>query len=564
MSKLCYFNVSLIIKIFLIGVYDMIKSFKLCLILPFLLISLTYCIDSVNANVFSIPSDDYYVSNEDVTKYPYSSIVYFSKKSSNGKLSRGSGVVVGRDYVLTAGHVNNGWQFANIIPALKSDNSYPYGSFSGDRGKSMTSPNFSGGQPANDYALVKVNPRKEANGTLVHIGDVVKPLTIIGNEQNRFFFVGSSLATLGYPSFGGHNQFFAKFIVNRIRGDYRIDGSLASSGGNSGAPLLNSEAQVVGTYHGGGAVSAMNWNKINNLLSWGLSSETSRVYFTANQDEQNEKKRLINPEGNYLERQNGSFISSEDFYQAANRYQIKQGYHVASLTDGIHSFSTNEGFSMFIGGMTLYPNKFDPNRYYINYHSVSSNTSGEMKSQVMTYDNQGELNKNNFKLSGYIFKGWSTTVDGELKFSDAEIVNNLSSDDNGHIDLYAKWEKEITPAKQYEVTFNSNGGNEVKSIEMNDGGVIKKPTNPTKSGYQFNGWYRDENLTKAYDFNSPINENIDLYAKWEKQKLPNCGAKAKILENNSMGYVLISNIFLFLFIIIIVGKYHKNIVEEKI
>ena len=64
----------------------------------------------------------------------------------------------------------------------------------------------------------------------------------------------------------------------------------------------------------------------------------------------------------------------------------------------------------------------------------------------------------------------------------------------------------------YTVTFNSNGGTAVSSKSTT--GIVARPTEPTRNGYTFGGWYADEALTQAFDFNSKISGDITLYAKW--------------------------------------------------
>lgn len=41
-----------------------------------------------------------------------------------------------------------------------------------------------------------------------------------------------------------------------------------------------------------------------------------------------------------------------------------------------------------------------------------------------------------------------------------------------------------------------------------------KPDNPVKDGYTFQNWNVDELLTREFDFNTHILQNITLYAKW--------------------------------------------------
>ena len=74
----------------------------------------------------------------------------------------------------------------------------------------------------------------------------------------------------------------------------------------------------------------------------------------------------------------------------------------------------------------------------------------------------------------------------------------------------------ITQADKYTVTFNSNGGSEVKAQEVENGKTVTKPTDPTRDGYTFGGWYTDSALTKEYDFKTVVTGNLTLYAKWNK------------------------------------------------
>lgn len=67
----------------------------------------------------------------------------------------------------------------------------------------------------------------------------------------------------------------------------------------------------------------------------------------------------------------------------------------------------------------------------------------------------------------------------------------------------------------YTVTFNANGhGTAPDAQTVIQGDKAKEPTAPTATGYTFGGWYREAGCTNAFDFNTAINANITLYAKW--------------------------------------------------
>ncbi len=67
----------------------------------------------------------------------------------------------------------------------------------------------------------------------------------------------------------------------------------------------------------------------------------------------------------------------------------------------------------------------------------------------------------------------------------------------------------------FPVNFETFGGSEVVSQKIKYGQQIKMPPNPTKSGYEFGGWYVDSEGIMPYDFkNDIITQKTTLYAKW--------------------------------------------------
>ena len=75
-------------------------------------------------------------------------------------------------------------------------------------------------------------------------------------------------------------------------------------------------------------------------------------------------------------------------------------------------------------------------------------------------------------------------------------------------------------AKDYTVTYESNGGSTVPSQTVKYNETANKPADPTKSGYTFAGWYTEEKLINKYDFAAPVTGNITLYAKWTRNYTP--------------------------------------------
>lgn len=68
------------------------------------------------------------------------------------------------------------------------------------------------------------------------------------------------------------------------------------------------------------------------------------------------------------------------------------------------------------------------------------------------------------------------------------------------------------------ISFASNGGTAVSSISQRYDLPIEEPKKPTRQGYVFEGWYKDNNTFKnKFSFNKMPPIDITLYAKWGKE-----------------------------------------------
>ena len=100
-----------------------------------------------------------------------------------------------------------------------------------------------------------------------------------------------------------------------------------------------------------------------------------------------------------------------------------------------------------------------------------------------------------------------------------QIVTEIPAGSTGDITLYATWLKNSTGSlggAKYRVTYDSNGGSDVSSQTVLINGLATKPKDPTRSGYEFVGWYTDSDLTEEYDFDTKVTNSFVLYAKWEE------------------------------------------------
>jgi uncharacterized repeat protein (TIGR02543 family) len=73
---------------------------------------------------------------------------------------------------------------------------------------------------------------------------------------------------------------------------------------------------------------------------------------------------------------------------------------------------------------------------------------------------------------------------------------------------------------EFTVTFVTNGGTEISPYEnIIQGSQISSPTAPTKSGYIFDKWYADIDLTVPYNFLAAVNDDFSLYAGWLEERI---------------------------------------------
>lgn len=88
----------------------------------------------------------------------------------------------------------------------------------------------------------------------------------------------------------------------------------------------------------------------------------------------------------------------------------------------------------------------EPVNYSVSFNvNTSEVVSGLMENQTFTYgEGSKALTKNSYICPGYEFVGWATSADGEVVYSDAEEVSDLSTIDGTNIELFAKWKKSLT------------------------------------------------------------------------------------------------------------------------
>lgn len=156
--------------------------------------------------------------------------------------------------------------------------------------------------------------------------------------------------------------------------------------------------------------------------------------------------------------------------------------------------------------------------YYVNFYSQDGQTVHLTLSAMAgktVAPAQGPT------LVGKVFKGWSITMQRDSPVADlnafdfntpiSDATNQGANDKT--LNLYAWY------AKSVNVSFIANGGTAVPSQTIAEGDTAASGQT-TRTGYTFRGWSTDKDTYTAFDFTTPVNEDLTLYAFWDAKLVP--------------------------------------------
>ena len=147
--------------------------------------------------------------------------------------------------------------------------------------------------------------------------------------------------------------------------------------------------------------------------------------------------------------------------------------------------------------------------YRINYynHENAEIVSGMLIENYTINSRYEDIIFPDLSKDGYDWKGWYTLPNGN-----GVRTTSLPADSTGDKEYYAYF----TPI-QYTINYELDGGtnhsSNPASYTVEDADISLQ--NPTKTGFEFDGWYTDSAFTNRIEIiSTAVKENLTLYAKW--------------------------------------------------
>ena len=351
----------------------------------------------------------------------------------------------------------------------------------------------------------------DGNGTVEGEGayNYSSTATVTASPNTGYYFVnwtdgdGNEVSTNASYSFTVNDARSLK--ANFARKSYNIDveaedhGSVTGSGIYLYAEEVTVKAKPETGYH------FVNWTIDGNVVSTNANytfKVSGPADLKANFAINTYTVKFVNDDGTLL--REGEFV-----YGSTAFYQVNATPTKKATAQYTYTFA---GWDKKLGTVTediTYTAVYDAtvNKYKITFQNEDGSvlqTSEVEYGKLPVFEN-GTPTKASTVQESFTFAGWDkdiSKVTGEAVYTATYTAKKITRDDINYL--------------HFTVSFESNGGSEVVSQLVADGGVAFKPEEPMRERYTFGGWYIDAALTKPFSFSTPITSDITLYAKWIK------------------------------------------------
>ncbi len=156
--------------------------------------------------------------------------------------------------------------------------------------------------------------------------------------------------------------------------------------------------------------------------------------------------------------------------------------------------------------------KTDGNNNYLSWdtpvHELANNAIVNLELNDQLSGSQvavvHEVRNENNEITGY------DLIEGNYN-ADTKVI---SFETDGFSTYAIAYKGDAPVTSTHNVVFNTRGGSNIDSEEVNHGDPVGRPNDPENGNYVFGGWYTEEGCQNEYDFNTPVESDLELFAKW--------------------------------------------------
>lgn len=216
------------------------------------------------------------------------------------------------------------------------------------------------------------------------------------------------------------------------------------------------------------------------------------------------------------------------------RTDVNENYTMYAMQDEIRYDSTFfelvEGSAVLSKGIETTDISMRDNyrEFYMNYLSTSGGVTWEADTMV-----------GSFQLRVIADSGVTKITNEDYLVSNQDGSGSFRCEAN---------ELTVILSTECTIRFESNGGTKVPDQTARYGEKIVKPEDPTREGFEFDGWYSDLDRTTLWNFDTDtVTGNLTLYAGWQETTV----APGVSGEDSNVWYLIGLALLILLFIVIL-------------
>lgn len=456
--------------------------------------------DAGTATTYSIPIDG---NHTVVAEFEKNSYTVTLEASAGGQATIDKTTCLYEDQVTVAAAADTGYTFVNWVQdgqVVSSDPTYTF-TVTAD---STVKPVFS----IDSYTI---SLSSDGNGSVEGAGDYnySSTATVTASPNTGYYFVnwtdenGNEVDTSATYSFTvyGASSLKANFALKSYNIDVEADdhGSVTGKGIYYYGENITVKAKPETGYH------FVNWTIDGNVVS-----TNANYTFTVSGPADLKANFAINSYTVKFVNDDGTLLKEAQFVYGSNAF-----YHVnetPTKKPTVQYTYTFAGWDKKLGAVT------DDITYTATYEATVNKYKITFKNEDGSMLQTGEVEYGKFPVyekdtptkaatvqETFTFAGWDkeiSKVTGETVYTATYTSKPITKDSINY--------------KYFTVAFVTNGGSEIVSQLVAEGGVAFRPEEPLRERYTFGGWYIDEALTKPFSFATAITSDITLYAKWIK------------------------------------------------